>query len=37
VGLDTEFLECDPTGLPLFRKVSTRGTWYIGTNATVLA
>jgi RHS repeat-associated protein len=33
----TEYLEYDPSGLPLFRKVGTKGTWYIGTNATVTA
>jgi hypothetical protein len=36
-GGATEYLEYDPSGLPLFRKVGTKGTWYIGTNATVTA
>jgi hypothetical protein len=36
-GVDTEYLEYDPSGLPLFRKVGTKGTWYIGTSATVTA
>jgi hypothetical protein len=36
-GGATEYLEYDPTGQALFRKVGSKGTWYVGSNATVTA
>jgi hypothetical protein len=34
-GVLTELLEYSPTGEPLFRKLGTQGTWYVGSVATV--
>jgi hypothetical protein len=36
-GAVSELLEYGPTGEPVFRKVGTRGTWYVGSVGTVTA
>jgi RHS repeat-associated protein len=36
-GSVSEVIDYDPTGLPLFRRVGTVGTWYVGKLATVTA
>jgi hypothetical protein len=34
-GAVSELLEYGPTGEPVFRKLGTRGTWYVGSVGTV--
>jgi len=36
-GLVSEILEYAPTGEPVFRKLGTQGTWYVGAVGTVTA
>jgi hypothetical protein len=36
-GVLTEILEYSPTGEPVFRKLGTQGTWYVGAVGTVTA
>ena len=36
-GAVSEVIDYDPTGLPLFRRVGSVGTWYVGKMATVTA